>query len=134
MLRQILFVVAGCLFLSLAQAQDPVFSQFYAAPLQFNPAFAGTTLAPRINLNYRNQWMAVDQQGYQTFAASYEQSIERLNSGFGITIMADDAASGTYKTNFVNLVYGYKLRIQDDWHIKFGMEAGLIQTALDWDR
>jgi type IX secretion system PorP/SprF family membrane protein len=134
MLRQITLVVAGLLLLGTLQAQDPVFSQFYAAPLQLNPAFAGSTYAPRISLNYRNQWMMLDERGYQTYAASYEQSIESLNSGFGITLMADDAASGTYKTNYANVVYGYKLRIQDDWFVKFGVEAGLIQTAVDWDK
>lgn len=136
MLRQITLLVASLLILGFGtlEAQDPIFSQFYATPLQLNPAFAGSTYAPRINLNYRNQWGLLNDKGYQSYAASYEQSIESLNSGFGINLLADDAAAGTYKTNYFSLVYGYKLRIQDDWFVKFGVDAGMIQTTVDWDR
>ncbi|MBK8562448.1 MAG: type IX secretion system membrane protein PorP/SprF [Saprospiraceae bacterium] len=38
----VLFVFA-C---AIAQAQDPLFSQFYSTPLVLNPAFAGTTYSP----------------------------------------------------------------------------------------
>ena len=41
-------------------AQDPQFSQFYAAPLYLNPAFAGSTGQARVGANYRNQWPAID--------------------------------------------------------------------------
>jgi hypothetical protein len=41
-------------------AQDPQYSQFYAAPLYLNPAFAGATGQNRIGINYRNQWPAID--------------------------------------------------------------------------
>ncbi|MFM8742085.1 MAG: type IX secretion system membrane protein PorP/SprF, partial [Cytophagales bacterium] len=34
-------------------AQDPQFSQFYAAPLYLNPAFAGSTNQNRVGINYR---------------------------------------------------------------------------------
>lgn len=120
-----------CFVLTL-QAQDPVFSQFYSAPLQLNPAFAGTTYAPRISLIYRNQW-SVFEGGFQTYAASYEQSIERLNSGFGVSVQSDNAAD-IYTTNNFKAVYGYRVQINRDWAIKLGVEAGLIQTNLNWDK
>lgn len=116
-----------------SSAQDPVFSQFYAAPLQLNPAFAGVTLAPRITLNYRNQWSQFF-GGYQTYAASYEQSIEGLNSGFGLMLMTDNAMEGVYKTNRFSAIYAYQLQINESFFIKFGTEAGIIQSSLDWDR
>ena len=48
--------------------QDPQFSQFYAAPLYLNPAFAGSTNQGRAGTNYRNQWPAVD-ANYTTLSA-----------------------------------------------------------------
>ncbi|MEL7422621.1 MAG: type IX secretion system membrane protein PorP/SprF, partial [Bacteroidota bacterium] len=51
----LLLALLGIVVCSL-QAQDPIFSQFYAAPLQLNPAFAGTTIAPRFTFNHRNQY------------------------------------------------------------------------------
>ena len=53
-LAMILLLTAGS-----AYAQDPEFTQFYANPLYLNPAFAGSSHCPRMNLNYRNQWPAL---------------------------------------------------------------------------
>ena len=82
-MRKLTLFVAGCLyFLFLvpekAQAQDPEFSQFYAAPLYLNPAFAGSARCPRIGLNYRNQWPALNKT-YITSAVSYDQHIDALS-------------------------------------------------------
>lgn len=133
MLRQ--SIILGFLLLIgwSAAAQDPVFSQFYATPLQINPAFAGTTYAPRITLNYRNQWPSWP-NAYTTYAASYEQSLEGLNSGIGFILMTDNAGDGIYKTNRFSAVYGYQVRVNNDVGFKFGIEAGMIQADVDWDR
>ncbi|MBK7874069.1 MAG: type IX secretion system membrane protein PorP/SprF [Saprospiraceae bacterium] len=131
--KRILLCALGVLAMWAMQAQDPMFSQFYAAPLHINPAFAGVTFAPRLTLNYRNQWAQIS-GGYQTYAASYEQPLEALNSGFGIILMADDAMDGVYKTNRFSGVYGYRLQITNEAFVKFGVEAGMIRSTLDWDR
>lgn len=133
MYKLILICVLGVMATQLLQAQDPLFSQFYAAPLQINPAFAGVTDAPRLTLNYRNQWGQIS-GGYQTYAASYEQSIQSLNSGIGLILMADDAMDGVYKTVKISGVYGYELQITNTAFVKFGVEAGMIRNSLDWDR
>jgi type IX secretion system PorP/SprF family membrane protein len=114
-------------------AQDPIYSQFFAAPLQINPAFTGTTLAPRVSINYRNQWGGYE-GGYETYSVSYEQSVEQLNSGFGVMVLSDDAGNGIYKTNRFTAVYGYRVRVNKDWALRFGLEAGMIQSRLNWDR
>lgn len=115
-------------------AQDPVFSQFYAAPIQLNPAFAGTTLEPRITLNYRNEWSAWAQPAYVTYAASYEQFMENFNSGIGLMAQTDSAGDGIYKTNKFSATYGYRLQVTRDFFIKFGAEAGVTQSSLDWNK
>ena len=135
MRRQISLLFFISLFIQIAQAQDPVFSQFYAAPLQLNPAFAGTTLAPRITANYRSQWLHwAGGAAYSTYGVSYEQSVEGLNSGFGITLMGDDAGQGIYQTTRASAIYGYQVKMQDRFAVKFGLEVGMIQSTLDWDR
>ena len=115
------------------QAQDPVFSQFYASPLQINPAFAGTTIEPRVSLNYRNQWTSLP-QAYVTYAASYEQFLEPLNSGLGFFVLVDDAGQGIYKRNHAAIQYSYRVMINRDVGIKFGAEAGLQQSRVDWNK
>ena len=114
-------------------AQDPVFSQFYAAPLQQNPAFAGSAFAPRFGAIYRNQWPGIN-QAYQTYAAFYEQRVERLNSGFGLFFEGDNAGNGILKSTRISGAYSYRLLINEGLGIQIGLEAGMNQTALDWDK
>ena len=133
MKRQILLLSIFLVVCLHANAQDPIFSQFYSAPLQLNPAFAGNTYAPRINLNYRNQWPELN-SAYITYAASYDQFFEDLNSGFGVMIISDDAGQGLLNTNRVSGFYSYRLQIDRDFYMKFGVEGSFVQTRFDWDR
>ena len=114
-------------------AQDPVFSQFFAAPLNINPAFAGVTYAPRLSLSYRNQWPSWP-NAYRSYSATYEQPIEALNSGLGVFVLADDAGNGIYQTNAFNFIYSYQVRASEDLFLKLGFEGGLHQTRLDWEK
>ncbi len=136
MLRQVLFFTAVFLFSGFLplKAQDPIFSQFYSAPLQLNPAFAGNTYMPRITMNYRNQWASILPKAFVTYAVSYEQFFEEMNSGIGLMLQSDAAGNGLYKTNKFSAVYGYRLQVSDDFFIKFGVEGAVTQSSLDWDR
>ena len=62
------------------KAQDPQFTQFYAAPVYLNPAFTGLTDNHRIAVNYRNQWPSVS-KSFQTYLASYDYNLQKINSG-----------------------------------------------------
>lgn len=125
---------SGLMFSTLAvlRAQDPVFSQFYASPIQINPAFAGNTFNPFISLQYRNQWPAL--KAYVTYAATYSQSVSDLNIGTGILLMSDNAGNGIFKTNQVSGFFSYDLNLGNDVHTKIGVEAGYIQSRLNWDK
>ncbi len=121
------------LFWAWACAQDPIFSQFYAMPLQINPGFAGSSFAPRIGLAYRNQWTGFN-SAYRTYAVSYEQKLDRLNSGIGFNIEGDNAGAGILKSTRLSAVYAYQLNLSDQLAIKLGVEAGAWQSNLNWDK
>jgi type IX secretion system PorP/SprF family membrane protein len=114
-------------------AQDPLFSQFFAAPLQLNPAFVGSAFAPRFGAAYRTQWPGFG-QAYRTYAAFYEQSIDRLNSGIGFHLEGDDAGQGIYRTTRVAAMYAYRISINRHFDLKLGIEAGAHQTSLNWQK
>lgn len=116
-----------------AGAQDPIFSQFYAMPLQLNPGFAGSAFAPRVGVAYRNQWSGFN-NAYRTYAVFYEQSLEGLNSGIGFNLEGDNAGDGIYKTTRISAVYAYRLNITDNLALKLGVEAGAYQTNLNWEK
>ncbi len=133
MIRRLLVILTLVGLISFnAQAQDPIFSQYYSAPLQINPAFAGHGYAPSFALNYRNQWPSLN--AYTTYAASYDQYLDYLNSGFGVMILADDAGEGLLKMTKVSGVYAYRLKINDEFFVKLGAEASVVQARLDWSR
>jgi type IX secretion system PorP/SprF family membrane protein len=126
----ILYIIA----LAGVKAQDVIFSQFYTTPVQLNPAFAGNTLAPRVSLNYRDQWHNIS-NAFATFTASYDQFIEPLNSGFGFTLLSDKAGGGIYNKSSASVNYAYVLKMpRSGVNLKFGIEAGVGQTNVDWNR
>jgi type IX secretion system PorP/SprF family membrane protein len=134
-MKKIIAIYIVCCFAwSLANAQDVIFTQFYTTPMQLNPAFAGNTLAPRIGVNYRDQWHNVS-KAYTTFTASYDQFIDGFNSGIGLSILSDKAGGGIYQKNNATVSYAYRLRIpRAKMNVKFGIEAGLGQTNVDWNK
>lgn len=131
----LLIIVLSVLGNNLAKAQDAVFSQFYASPMPLNPAFAGNAISPFIALNYRVQWASLVEgsQGFSTYAASYDQFLPNMNSGIGISIMNDNAAD-IYRRTSAALTYAYRVRINESITAKIGIQAGLIQNFLDWDK
>lgn len=118
---------------SVLPGQDVSFSQFFAAPLHLNPGLVGVTDAPRFTLNYRDQWPNWP-NAYRTYAFAYEQPLNALNSGVGLRILTDDAGRGIYKTTAISGVYGYHIKMRDDLSVRIGIDAGVFQTRLDWDK
>ncbi len=114
-------------------AQDPHFTQFYAAPIYMNPAFAGSVKCPRLVMNYRNQWPALP-GAFVTYAASYDQHVDAIGGGLGIIVLSDKAGEGTISTNSVSGMYSYLLNVSREFSIKAGFQATYFQKKLDWDK
>ncbi|MEL6122905.1 MAG: PorP/SprF family type IX secretion system membrane protein [Bacteroidota bacterium] len=132
-LRRIyILAVFVALFVEL-HAQDPVYSQFYNAPIQLNPGLVGLSEEGQVAINYRNQWTGWP-QAYTTYSASFDQYFANLNSGLGVQLLSDNAGGGIIKTNKISGVYSYHLQLDKRWQARVGLEVGLIQTLLDWDQ
>jgi type IX secretion system PorP/SprF family membrane protein len=114
-------------------AQDPAFSQFYAAPVYLNPAYAGTTLKPKIHLNFRDQWPAFE-HAYVSYAASYDQFFDKMNSGISVGFLGDRAGGGIYNTNQVMLGYTYQINLSENLALRAGVQGGFIQRRLDFSK
>ena len=123
-------IVITLMFAGNLAAQDPQFSQFYAAPLYLNPAFTGTCHQHRLTANYRRQWPNLPSK-FITTAFSYEYFHKKWNSGFGALLMADQAGGvklGTYSGNFM---YSYMVRLNQDWVARAGLNFGITSRSLD---
>lgn len=104
------------------KAQDPQFSQFYAAPMYHNPAFTGSGYAPRVIFNYRNQWPSLG-ANYVTNVISVDTYLEKLNSGVGIMFLDDKQGSSRLKSTEFSGFYSYQMLLSDVHSLRFGVQA-----------
>jgi len=131
-------IIGGCLaglgtFLPAgkSQAQDPQFSQFYAAPLYLNPAFAGASQQGRVGMNYRNQWPAID-ANFTTVSAFADFFLEDYNSGIGAILINDKATQlGLSNTTF-GLQYAYQLQLTKKLSLRSGTQLSLTNRSIDF--
>jgi len=129
-----IITILGTVFAGMrAHAQDPEFSQYYAAPLYLNPAFAGTSVDHRFTAIHRNQWPNIA-QGYVTYAFSYDYNLEKLKSGLGVMVMTDRAGSANLRSTTVNFQYSYKVNLNDKWILSSGLNFGLGSRTIDMNR
>ncbi len=120
-----------------ALAQDPVFSQFFAAPLYLNPAFAGSSHCSRMSLNYRQLRST---ENFHAINASFDTRAEALQGGIGMIATSDlsgmvnpDAESGLpVMRNSVGAIYAYHLQAAASLNVHFGMQASYIRNDSAW--
>jgi type IX secretion system PorP/SprF family membrane protein len=133
MMKKLLLVLIFGMITIMSMAQDPEFSQFYAAPLYLNPAFAGSVRCPRITMNYRNQWPAILGQ-FTTYDVEYDQYVSSLSGGIGIMAWKDNAGSGTISTTNFSGIYSYQMNLSREFTINAGFQASYMQKNLDWSK
>ncbi len=115
------------------KAQDPQFSQYYAAPLYLNPAFTGTTQDHRFIANYRNQWPNAA-RGFVTYAFSYDYNLYNYNSGIGFLATVDQAGTAGMKSSQFNFLYSYKWNISSKWVVSAGLNFGYAFRSIDLNK
>ena len=118
---------------TVAKAQDPEFSQFYANPLYLNPAYAGSVDCGRLGLNYRNQYPSLA-NAYVTYNVSYDQSLPSISSGFGLLVMNDAQGDGGLVRTSAALFYSYNLTVSSSINVRFGVKGAYYQEKLNWNK
>ncbi len=121
------------LSLCTATAQDVSFSQFYSNPLYLNPAFSGSVDAPRVALQYRNQWQKFD-NAYTTYSAAFDMPVKKLQGGFGFFVMNDAQANHILNSFQLNLIYSVFVRLNKTYWLNGGFQTGFNQNSLKTDR
>ena len=125
------FILTLCVFSwTFAQAQDPQYSQFYAAPLYLNPAFAGSAMAPRVNFNHRNQWPSLS-ANFVTSSISADMYFDKFNSGVGI-LMTSDRQFTNLTTTDIGAIYSYHLKISDGLTAKLGVQGSYVTRGINF--
>jgi type IX secretion system PorP/SprF family membrane protein len=116
------FLLPAALGISLMlKAQDPSFSQFFASPLNVNPALTANINGKwRMITHYRNQWIgpsnpyqtgtvSFDSKIFQNTVANYVDEITRV--GIGGMFMYDQAMAGAVKSNYASFNMSGNIRL-----------------------
>lgn len=114
-----------------ARGQDPVFSQFFAAPVYLNPAFAGSASCSRIGINYQHRQYGSEK--FPTAFLSFDTHIEMLSGGVAFSATTDNPSTYLMR-NSISGAYAYHLQAGRELSIHFGLQAGYIRNDVNWGR
>ncbi len=100
----------------------------------YNPAAAGTQNGTNATFMGRLQWLGID-GGPQTFTASINTPLERMQSGVGAYLIGDKL--GPLSTLGVNVAYAYHFQLQpgnsESPILSIGAFGGVLQKSIDND-
>lgn len=117
---------------STAVAQQlPFSSQYYTNPFVINPAFTGNHEYTNAFLTHRSQWTGVAGSPLTSFL-TIDGPIQDKNIGLGLKIYSD-------VTDIISRVgasanYSYRLKINDDMNVVFGLGLGVINNKIDFTK
>jgi len=126
-------------FISVINAQDAVFSQFYSSSLYLSPCFAGVEPNLNIGVNTRTQWKSIGTP-FTTHQISiikpfYKYGLTDHNyGGMGISLFQDNGGEVGYKNLGANLSGAYNINAGDKHKFIFGLSGGVIQRSINFDK
>lgn len=115
------------------QAQDPQYSQFYAAPLYLNPALAGGANMARVGMNYRNQWPSID-ANFRTMSVYFDYFIEDSKSGIGAVLTRDVEGLAGLRSLSLGLQYSYELQINKYLGFRPGVQVAIYNRDMNFEK
>lgn len=126
-------------------AQDARLSQFYAAPLQTNPAMIGVFDGQsRVVANYRELYASVLQdKPFRTLAASFDMRFRVSRgdyAGFGLSVMRDEVGVANFNRVRANLGGSYMKQLNgsryssSNQYLVIGAQLGIGQRGFDWGK
>lgn len=130
--KAILTILCG-LCSTQAIAQDHIYSQFFNAPLYLNPALTGQFEGDiRLNMIYRNQFSGMS-QGLNYLSASADINIPSFGGGVGLLFNRSSEGTAYLVKNNVAATYSYSVG-SDDFVTSFGIQAGLTNRTITWNK
>lgn len=122
-----LLFLLGWRICSFAQ-EDPLYAQYQNNPLLINPAYSGFNNNFNASLSYRKQWSGFDGNP-TTVNVSGHTSLSNNKMGVGVLVVQDKI--GVNKNLEGYATYSYRLNLNNNHHLCFGLQAGFITYKTD---
>lgn len=120
---KLFIIIVSCCIYSNVNAQDPVFTQYFLVPETLNPGFSGFMETTYTGVIHREQWPDLDLK-IDTDYAFFNTWNEKMNSGYGISVLNQRENVTNYNFTQINANYAYKVRVSDDWDFRPAIEVG----------
>lgn len=134
-----LYGLIGCLFILTvatgeAKAQEPYYSQYYNAPLYYNPGMVGLTEGLKVRLTYHNQWPQFhdDLKSYN-FSMDVAERFMPGAGGLGIVFNTNKEGQGFIRRNMIGGLGSVRIRMSRNLASQFGFMASYVQNQIDSD-
>jgi len=139
----ILAILSIVFFTSKTFAQDPVFSQFYNAPLYLNPAISGDFEDFFVNISHRSQYRSLvfpyNTTQVSMIAPLYQDKHRRPEGHLGdvgVSMYTDVAGEGdNFKSTGANASFAYNVQLATDNinRLTFALQTGIINRRINTD-
>jgi type IX secretion system PorP/SprF family membrane protein len=131
MKHKIIIVITLVLVASNIIAQQVgMYGHYFYKPMLYNPAFAGADDATNAMLIGRNQW--TDFKGAPRLNAFTLDGKLTDKVGIGFNLVSDKKGISNRTTG--SFSYSYKLQLNDEMHVLFGLSLGVIYQTLDFSK
>jgi len=136
------FVILGIIISAVSgYGQDRYFTQFYATPLDINPALTGAFDGSyRVSMVYHEQWRGVLDNPYQTYGAFGDLRFqlgqnEKDYAGAGISVVSDRNGIFNFNTNQISVSAAYHkfLDAQSVQFLSAGFCLGIVQRSVNYE-
>ncbi|MBI3509962.1 MAG: type IX secretion system membrane protein PorP/SprF [Bacteroidetes bacterium] len=132
MKKLILSMIAAVALVETGNAQQlPLYSQYYYNTFLYNPATTGVTGETNAFLVHRSQWTGMP-GGPVTNAFTVDGFMDAKNVGLGLNIFND--AQDINERLGIYASYAYRLKINDDQQIRFGLTLGFLDNRIDFSK
>lgn len=129
-MKRILFFTLSIFTLGAVAQQLPQFSQYIYNDFLLNPAIAGTKDYAPVNLSARMQWVGFNNAPTMQLGSIHGALTKNVGLGLSVTNMTTGPISNTS----VQLAYSYRIKLNENTKLSFGVAPMLIQQSLQKDK
>ncbi|MEO8761787.1 MAG: type IX secretion system membrane protein PorP/SprF [Bacteroidia bacterium] len=129
-MKNILFFTLGLLSFGAIAQQLPEFSQYINNDYLLNPAIAGTKDYTPVTVSARMQWVGFN-NAPNTQIGSIHGAVTK-NVGLGFSVI--NATAGPTSSTSVQMAYSYRVKLNENTKLSFGVAPMIIQQSLQKDK
>ena len=127
-MKKTIFILSTLLIgATLAAQQIPISENYFLDKYSFAPSYAGNFNSKFLFLGYRSDWSGID-GGPKTYRLSFNNNFMK-NAGYGVKMTYDKA--GIFNQLYILGSYSYRLKVNDNNNILFGLSAGIYNNTLN---